>query len=41
MHEFDSYREAWNAANALLENAYKNGAIEVDINNEFYSIIEE
>lgn len=40
-HEFDSFEDAWNAANALLKNAHKHGAVEMDINNDFYQIIED
>lgn len=34
MHEFGSWTDAWEGANALLVNAYKHGAISMDINDE-------
>lgn len=40
-HDFDTFEDAWNAANALLLAAHKKGAVEMDINNDFYPIIEE
>lgn len=40
-HDFDAFEDAWNAANALLLAAHKMGAVEMDINNDFYPIIDE
>ena len=40
-HDFDSFDDVWDAANALLNAAYNIGAVEMDINNEFYRIIED
>lgn len=40
-HDFDTWEDAWNGANALLLSAHKLGAVEMDINNEFYPIIED
>ena len=41
MYEFDTREDAWNAANALCKAAMKLGAIEADINNEFYDLEED
>ena len=41
IHDFESYEDAWNGANALLRCAYDCGAIEADINNEFFSIVND
>lgn len=40
-HEFNTYSDAWNAANALLIAAHNSGAVEVDINNEFFQILDD
>lgn len=40
-HDYESYEDAWNAANAFLINAVKHGAVEVDINNVFFPIIDD
>lgn len=40
-HDFDNWQDAWNAANAFMKGAYELGAVEMDINNEFYEIIED
>ena len=40
-HTFDTYEDAWDAANALIKKAHKLGAVEVDINNSFYPIVED
>lgn len=40
-HDFDTLDDAWDAANALIKNAYKCGAVEMDINNTFFPIIED
>ena len=40
-HSFDSYEDAINGANAFLNNAYKLGAVSMDINNDFYHIIND
>ena len=40
-HEFETYEDAMDGANALLINAHKHGAVEMDINNEFFDIIEK
>jgi len=37
-HSFNSFEDAMESAEALLASAFKNGAVEMDINNEFYSI---
>lgn len=37
-HYFDTFDDAMESANAMLKAAVKNGAIGMDINNEFYSI---
>lgn len=37
-HDFDTFADAWDAANALLKAAYKLGACEIDINNDFWPI---
>lgn len=37
-HYFDTFEDAMDSANALLKVAVKNGAVEMDINNKFYSI---
>lgn len=39
-HVFDTSEDAFNAANAFLISAVKSGAVEMDINNDFYEIIE-
>lgn len=39
-HIFETFEDAWESANALLVNAYSNGATQMDINNEFYDIEE-
>lgn len=42
MHEgYSTFMDAWESANALLKSAVKNGAVEMDINNSFYQIINE
>ena len=41
LHYFDTYADAWDAANAMLATAHKCGAVEMDINNDFYPIIED
>lgn len=41
MHSFDSYENAWNGAVAMLERAYNLGAVEMDINNEFFDIVND
>lgn len=38
-HYFDSAKEAMDGAKALLNKAYKDGATEMSINNDFYPII--
>ena len=38
-HYFDTYDDAMNGAKALLEKAYKDGATNMSINNDFYPII--
>ena len=38
---FDTYEDAWDAANALVKEAHKQGAVEMDINNSFYPIIKD
>ena len=40
-HDFDSYDDAMDAANALVKSAYKIGAVQMDINNDFYPIISD
>lgn len=40
-HAFDNREDAWNATNALLLHAHKIGAVEMDINNDFYPIEED
>lgn len=40
-HNFETYKDAWNGANALLITAHSKGAVEMDINNDFYPIIED
>lgn len=40
-HSFDSFADAWDAANAFLNNAYKKGAVEVSINDACYPIEED
>ena len=40
-HNFNTMADAWNAANALLKSAYNKGAVDMDINNSFYPIIED
>lgn len=39
--EFKTKEDALNAANDLLLSAHLRGAVEMDINNEFYDIIVE
>lgn len=41
MHEFDTWQDAWDAANAMIQSAHNHGAVEMDINNEFYDIYED
>lgn len=38
---YSTFMDAWESANALLKSAVKNGAVEMDINNKFYQIINE
>ena len=40
-HDFDTKDDAFNVAYALIKSAHKKGAVEIDIDNEFYSIIED
>lgn len=40
-HAFETYQDAWDGANALLISAHKKHAVEMDINNEFFPIIED
>lgn len=40
-HTFDTLEDAYDSANALCASAYELGAVEVDINNEFYKILTE
>lgn len=40
-HYFDTFEDAWEGANALLINAHKRGAVEMDIDGTFYPIIED
>lgn len=39
-HDFDTFQDAWDAAEALLRAAHKLGATEMDINNDYYFILE-
>lgn len=41
MYEFDTFENAWEAANTLLVNAYKCGAVEMDIDGTFFPIVED
>ena len=41
MYDFDTFEDAWDSANALLKRAYKLGAVVMDINNEFYPIMND
>lgn len=41
IHYFDTWKDAWNAANAMLKYAHSQGAVEVDINNKFFDIIDD
>lgn len=38
---FESFDEAWDAANALLKAAVLEGAVEMDINNKFWDILDD
>ena len=38
-HFFDSINDAWDYANFMLARAYKKGAVEIDINNDFFPIV--
>lgn len=40
-HSFNTEKDAWNGANALLLSAYKKGAVLMDMNNVFYPIVED
>ena len=40
-HEFATFADAWNAANAMLEAAYRLGAVSMDINNDYWPIEDE
>ena len=40
-HTFNTPEEAWDSANALLISAVRYGAVEMDMNNEFYEIIND
>ena len=40
-HPFPTYKDAWHAACAMLATAVRVGAIEMDINNDFYPIEED
>ena len=40
-HAFDTWQDAWDAANALLKSACRKGAEQMDINNKFYSIVDD
>lgn len=41
MHECETFEDAFEMANAFLKSAYKKGAVELDINNEFYDIVND
>ena len=41
MHDFDSFADAMESGNALCKAAWGAGAVEADINNEFYPIVDE
>lgn len=38
-HDFDTFQDAWDAAEALLRAAHKLDATEMDINNDYYFIL--
>ena len=38
-HSFDTLKDTWDGAEALLKSAYKLGAVCIDINDRFYDII--
>ena len=40
-HVFDTFGDAWDAANAFLKYAEEHGAVEMDINNDFYVIVQD
>lgn len=40
-HDFFSLEDAWDGAYALVESAYKLGAVAMDINNEFWNILDD
>lgn len=40
-HVFDTFEDAWDSANALLKAAVRLGAVEMDINNSFYEIVDD
>ena len=40
-HAFESFEDAWDSANAMLKNAVKRGAVSMDINNDFYPILDD
>jgi hypothetical protein len=39
-HSFKTLQNAWDFAFAVLSEAYAKGIDEIDINNDFYSILE-
>ena len=41
VHTFDTLDDAMDAANALVKEAHKLGAVEMDINDELYEIKED
>ena len=41
LHEFLTWNDAWETTKELLLDAFKVGAIEVDINNRFFPIVED
>lgn len=40
-HDFETFEDAWNAANAFMKWAHDHGADAIDINNDFYDIIDD
>lgn len=40
-HVFSSFEDAWNFAEECLVEAYLRGADEIDINNDFYPILND
>lgn len=41
LHYAETEADAWNMATALLKAAHRKGAVEMDMDNQFYQIIDD